>query len=71
MAKEMRDAISGILAEMPEDYRTVIQLLERRGVSLAEAGELMGRSTNAVKKLRTRALKELAQRLGLGDRGTS
>lgn len=71
MAKEMREAIAGILAEMPEDYRTVIQLLERRGVSLAEAGELMGRSTNAVKKLRTRALKELAQRLGLGDRGTS
>jgi RNA polymerase sigma-70 factor (ECF subfamily) len=70
MAKEMRDLIASALADMPEDYRAVIQLLERRRTSREEAGELMGRSANAVKKLHARALAELARRLGL-DEGTS
>ena len=71
MAKEMRDRIQRALAEMPEDYRTVIQLLERRRSSLEEAGELMGRSANAVKKLHARALADLAHRLELGEGRTS
>lgn len=71
MAQEMRQHIAEVLAEMPEDYRTAIQLLERRRVSLVEAGELMGRSANAVKKLHARALSELAHRLGLDDEEAS
>ena len=70
LAMEMRNRIPRALVEMPEDYRTIIQLLERRRTSLEEAGELMGRSANAVKKLHARALAELARRLGL-DRGST
>ena len=70
MAREMRDLIASALADMPEDYRTVIQLLDRRRTSVEEAGELMGRTANAIKKLHPRALAELARRLGL-DEGTS
>jgi len=66
MARETRERVAQVLEVLPEDYRTVIQLLEGRKMSLAEASELMGRSSNAVKKLHARALVELARRLDLG-----
>ena len=50
---------------MPDDYQTVIQLLQHRRMTIVEAGELMGRSANAIKKLHARALLDLADRLDL------
>lgn len=63
MAREMRARIAAALASMPEDYRIVIQLLEHRRVTIAEAAELMNRSSNAIKKLHARALADLSARV--------
>jgi RNA polymerase sigma-70 factor (ECF subfamily) len=68
MADETRRRVAEALREMPEAYQAVIQLLQHRRVTLAEAAELMGRSVNAVKKLHARALSELADRLGIEGR---
>lgn len=70
MAREMQEAVAQALEAMSGDHRTVIQLLEQRRVTLVDAGELLGRSPNAVKKLHARALAELARRLGLDGEGT-
>jgi RNA polymerase sigma-70 factor, ECF subfamily len=71
MADETRQRVAEALRDMPEDYQTVIQLLQHRRATLAEASELMGRSLNAVKKLHARALADLADRLGIEGRGRS
>ena len=71
MGDEMRGRVADALRQMPEDYRTVVQLLQHRKVTIAEAAELMGRSVNAVKKLHARALTDLAGRLGIDGRKRS
>lgn len=73
MGREMRERIRQGMDALPESYRTVIELLQHRRVTIAEAAELMGRSPNAIKKLHARALAELSRRVGLrkgADNGT-
>jgi len=65
MAREMLLSIRAGMDALPESYRTVIELLQHRRVTILEAAELMGRSPNAVKKLHARALAELARHVGL------
>ncbi len=65
MGREMRERIREGMRALPESYRTVIELLQHRRVTIVEAAELMGRSPNAVKKLHARALAELAKHVGL------
>lgn len=69
MAREMRERMAAAMADLQPDHRTVIELLQHRRVTIAEATELMGRSANAIKKLHARALAELAKRLDLRGRG--
>ena len=68
MATELRERMDLALADLPEDYRAVLELLLHRRLTLAQAAELMGRSVNAVKKLHARALGELAEKLGVRGR---
>ena len=68
MGDEMKRRVAEALAEMPEDYCVVIQLLQHRRLTIAEVAELMDRSPNAVKKLHARALADLAARLGVQGR---
>lgn len=68
VGREMRMRIGAAMRELPQDYRTVIELLQHRRVTIAEASELMGRSANAVKKLHGRALAELAALLDVRGR---
>ena len=68
VGREMRERIGAAMSELPEDYRTVIELLQHRRVTIAEASELMGRTSNAVKKLHGRALAELAVLLDVRGR---
>ena len=68
MAREMLVRIRQGMDALPESYRTVIELLQHRRVTILEAAELMGRSPNAVKKLHARALAELAGHVGLPQR---
>lgn len=50
-------------ASLSEDHRTVIALVHDEGLTLARAGEAMGRSADAARKLYSRAVAELAVRL--------
>lgn len=70
MERELRARVSAALASMAEDHAAIIQLLEHRRVTIAEAAELMDRSPNAIKKLHARALADLAARLGVTGRGS-
>jgi RNA polymerase sigma-70 factor (ECF subfamily) len=56
LGHETRERIAEAMSRLPPDYRTIIELLQHRRTTIAEAAELMGRSTNAVKKLHGRAL---------------
>jgi RNA polymerase sigma-70 factor (ECF subfamily) len=69
MAAEMRERMAQALAGLSDDHRAVLELLQQRRLSFTEAGELMGRSVNAIKKLHARALGELASKLGVRGRG--
>jgi RNA polymerase sigma-70 factor (ECF subfamily) len=62
----LREAI----ADLPPDHREAIRWVHEEGLSLTEAGERMGRSADAVRKLYGRALARLADRLDRGS-GTS
>ena len=56
MAAELRDAARTAMQMLPEDYRLVLELTRVRGLTLDEAAHALGRSFEATKKLRTRAL---------------
>lgn len=68
VGREMRERIGAAMSELPQDYKTVIELLQHRRVTIGEASELMGRTPNAVKKLHGRALAELASLLDVRGR---
>ena len=61
MGKELDAALANGLANLPEDYRTVLRLVHEEGLRLADAGERMGRSPEAVRKLYGRALSVLSE----------
>lgn len=59
-AHEDRERIERALATLPPDRREVIRRIELEGRSVSDVALEMGRSENAVRKLLTRALLELA-----------
>ena len=61
MAAEERAALWHAVEALPEDYRTVIRLIHQQGMSLTQAGEQLGRSSEAARKLYGRALARLAK----------
>jgi RNA polymerase sigma-70 factor (ECF subfamily) len=63
MADEESHALRASIDELPEDHRTVIQLVHREGLTLVEAGARMGRSADAARKLYGRAMARLGERL--------
>jgi RNA polymerase sigma-70 factor, ECF subfamily len=60
-----RQEVARILATLPADYQTVIQLRIIEARSSREAGELMGRSAESVRQLQRRALSALRQALDM------
>ena len=65
-AAEESAALREAVEDLPSDYRTVIRWIHQEGLTVAEASARMNRSTDAVRKLHSRALARLADRL---DRG--
>jgi RNA polymerase sigma-70 factor (ECF subfamily) len=66
-AEELR-AVLRALDELPEERRQVILLRFVDGLSAAEIGDVIGRSPGAVRVLLHRALREVADRLGIEGR---
>lgn len=63
MDHEQADLIAEALERLPEDYRAVFVLRNVEHVPMEEIAARMGRSTNAVRKLWTRAMLALRQAL--------
>jgi RNA polymerase sigma-70 factor (ECF subfamily) len=61
---EMKTALAGALAALPEDYARVVRLYDLEGRSIAETAEACGRSSGAVHMLRARAHTRLRELLG-------
>ncbi len=59
--------VRGALARLSEDRRQVVVLRFVDGLSAREIGAVLGRSEGAVRVLQHRALRELADILGVGD----
>ena len=64
-AAELREAAKRAVARLPENYRQVIQLIQGEGLTTAAAAERLGRTTDSVKGLYSRALARLARELNL------
>jgi RNA polymerase sigma-70 factor, ECF subfamily len=63
MRHEQTIHLANALAELPEDQRRAVELHHLKGYSVAEVGELIGRSRPAVVGLLFRGLKKLRQLL--------
>ncbi len=63
IAAESEEAFRRALAELSEDHGTILRLVHDEGLSVAEAGERMGRSREAARKLYGRAVSRLSERL--------
>jgi RNA polymerase sigma-70 factor, ECF subfamily len=61
---ERSAALSAAIDDLPSDQATVVRWIHQEGLTLVEAGERMGRSADAVRKLYGRALVRLGGRLG-------
>ncbi len=61
IGEELRTKAIRAMRELPEDYRRVIELVQVEQLTLRQAGERMGRSREAMKKLYGRALSKLAE----------
>jgi RNA polymerase sigma-70 factor (ECF subfamily) len=59
MSNELTALIEEAMAQLPEDYRRLLQLVQGEGLTLAEAGARMGRSAGAARQLYARALGRL------------
>jgi len=66
MNEEDASRVRAARARLTSDHQTVIGLVHDEGLTLARAGELMGRSADAARKLYARAIAELAARLRPG-----
>jgi RNA polymerase sigma-70 factor (ECF subfamily) len=69
IAAESRRLLRETLALLPDDYRTILRLVFVEQLSLREAGEEMGRSREAAKKLYGRALARLTELHGRAQGG--
>lgn len=56
IAAEDKARMMSVLDALPPDYREILRLARLEGLTLREAGERMGRSREAAKKLYARAL---------------
>lgn len=65
MANEAEHRARAAIAELPDDHREVLRLLQEQQLSLDETARRMGRTRQAVQKLYERALAMLAARMGL------
>jgi len=63
MAEEDAARVRIARESLSEDHRTVIALVHDEGLTLARAGDRMGRSADATRKLYARAVAELSTRL--------
>lgn len=57
--KERESIIREAIARLPEEYRTVVTLMDLEGRSVGEVANEMGRSKGAVHMLRARALEQI------------
>jgi len=57
-----------MVAELPEDYRTVVLLRQQMDLSFQEIGERMGKTADAVRMMWARALVMLGQRLRAAEK---
>jgi RNA polymerase sigma-70 factor (ECF subfamily) len=64
MRREQAEAVEGVLAQLPEDYREVIRLRYQEQLPFEEIARRMGRSNNAVRKLWARAVERFQQEMG-------
>ncbi len=60
---ERSAALSAAIDDLPSDQATVLRWIHQEGLTLVEAGERMGRSADAVRKLYGRALVRLGGRI--------
>lgn len=67
IATEQIQKLREALGSLPDDYRQVITLRNWECLSFAEIGEKMNRSSDAVRMLWTRAVKQLGQAIGEND----
>jgi RNA polymerase sigma-70 factor, ECF subfamily len=65
-AREQGQRIRAAIELLAPDHRTVVLMLHERGLDLSEAGRLMDRSPDAVRKLYARAIDRLSEILGTG-----
>ncbi|WP_110180454.1 sigma-70 family RNA polymerase sigma factor [Nocardioides solisilvae] len=63
LASATHAVLLAALRSLPDDQRDCLALRFLQGMSLAEVGEVLGRSTGAVKQLQLRGLRTLARRL--------
>ena len=63
-AAEQSARIRQAVDALPSDYAVVIRLIHQDGLTLVEAGQRMGRSADAVRKLYGRAMECLVDRVG-------
>ena len=62
--QERAEAVTRILAQLPEDYRQVLLLRYQEQLSFEEIAQRMSRSINAVRKLWARAVERFQQEMG-------
>jgi len=65
---EARAALARALAQLPDDYRTVVEQYDLEGRSIEEVSTLLGRRRGAVYMLRARAHRALRRLLGTASR---
>jgi RNA polymerase sigma-70 factor (ECF subfamily) len=63
IGEELRRTIEAAMAQLPEDYKTVLHLVQGEGLALAEVAERMSRSAGAAKQLYARALNRLSEQI--------
>ena len=66
LSEERREVLEAVLA-LPQKYRDAVYLHYYEGYTAAEIGKLLGKNTNTVYTLLTRAREQLRKTLG-GDR---
>jgi RNA polymerase sigma-70 factor, ECF subfamily len=64
---ERSAALSAAIADLPSDYAEILRWVHQEGLTLTQAGERMGRSADAARKLYGRAMVQLGDRLGGPD----
>ena len=67
VCREQADALEDALAQLPENYRRVIELRSRERLGFEAIGEILGRSADAARMLWFRAIERLQHELAEPD----